>query len=398
MKKHKEKGITVKALLNLLPTHLLEEKATETEVNKHVKKLTGEVMFQLLLMGVLNSERLSLRVMADLYKKRQFQLYSSIEEGSTTKHTSLSDRLKTINVSFFQEMFEASYQQLSKHFPAPLIKKKLVLRYDSTSISASAKLLESGMFNGLVNRESGEHRFWQVKATIGFDGLYPRSINVYNEQAYLAEDLALGKSIKEQAYTKDSIIVFDRGLKKRATFGEFFKAGKAFITRINPTKGYKVIKDVYPVAKLNTGSLAFISDQQVYLEKDKNKIPFRLIKAKNKNSEEELFFLTTIFDLPAQDIALIYKSRWDIEVFFRFLKQELNFKHFTSYSNNGIQVMFYVILIAAMLIMIYKKLNNIESYKSAKIQFMDGLDTEITRMIVIICGGDPNKTAYLNPT
>jgi transposase len=398
MKKHTTNGITVKSLLNLLPTHLLEEKARETEVNKHVKKLSGEVMFQLLLMGVLNSDRSSLRMMADLYKKRVFQLYASIEKGSSTKHTSLSDRLKTINVSFFEQMFEASYEQLSKHFPAPLIKKKLVLRYDSTSISASAKLLESGMFNGLTNKKSGEHHFWQIKATIGFDGLYPRSVKMYNEQAYLSEDRALGKAIKEQAYTKDSVIVFDRGLQKRATFAEFSKAGKAFITRINPTKGYRVIKDLNPVRGIKTERLSFISDQQVYLDTDKNKIPFRLIKAKNKDTQEELFFLTTIFDLPAQDIALIYKSRWDIEVFFRFLKQELNLKHFISYSNNGIQVMLYVILIAAMLIMIYKKLNNIDTYKSAKIQFMDGLNTEITRIIVIMCGGDPNRTSYLDHT
>jgi hypothetical protein len=396
-----KKGITVKALLSLLPLSLLEQTAAKSKVNKHVKKLSGEVMFQLLLMGILNSERLSLRLMEDLYKNRQFQIYAGLKIGSKTKHTSLSDRLMNIDSSFFEQMYQHSFEQLSKHFPSPEIKKRLIHRYDSTSISASAKLLESGMFNGLVNKKSGEHRLWQIKATIGFDGLYPRSVKLYKDQKYLAEDLALSQSIKEQTHSKESIIVFDRGLKNRTTFASFSKAGNAFITRINPTKNYQVIKALSDIKNEESENLVFLSDEEVLLyhrDKATSKVSFRLIKAKNKASQEEILFLTNINDLKAQDVAIIYKSRWDIEVFFRFLKQELNFKHFTSYSFNGIQVMIYMTLIAAMLIMIYKKLNNIDGYKRAKRQFIEGLDTEITRSVVIFCGGDPNKHPLLNPT
>jgi len=401
MTKNKEAGITVKDLLQLVPIHLLEQTAEETKVNKNVKKLTGEVMFQLLLMGVLDSERLSLRIMEDLYKSKQFQLYAGLENGTTTKHTSLSDRLININVSFFEQMFHSVHNKLSTHFPAPVIKKHLIVRYDSTCISASAKLLQSGMFNGLPNKKSGEHTMRQIKATIGFNGLYSQSLKIYSDQSHLAEDLALTEAIEQYKHTKDSIIVFDRGLKKRSTFANFSKEGKAFVTRINPTKNYQTIKTLHQVDTLKTDTLSFISDQEVFLfhkDKRKLKVPFRLIKACNTITEEELFFLTNVYDLKAQDIALIYKSRWEIEVFFRFLKQELNLKHFASYSLNGIQVMIYMILIAAMLIMIYKKLNNISSYKRAKLIFMEGLDTEIVRKIVELCGGDPEKTPLLKPT
>jgi hypothetical protein len=60
--------------------------------------------------------------------------------------------------------------------------------------------------------------------------------------------------------------------------------------------------------------------------------------------------------------------------------------------------MMYMTLITAMLIMIYKKLNNIDSYKRAKRLFIEGLDTEITRTVVVFCGGDPNKHPLLNST
>ena len=91
------------------------------------------------------------------------------------------------------------------------------------------------------------------------------------------------------------------------------------------------------------------------------------------------------------EISDIYHKRWDIEVFFRFIKQELNFSNLVSYNENGIKVMLFMILITAMLILIYKKTNKIEGYKMAKLKFTDELQMEVVKEIVIICGGDPKK-------
>ena len=82
-------------------------------------------------------------------------------------------------------------------------------------------------------------------------------------------------------------------------------------------------------------------------------------------------------DLPAHMIAEIYQKRWDIEVLFRFLKQEMSLKHFVCHDTNAIQVMVYCILITAMLILVYKKKNEIKSYKIAKIQFFKELEASI---------------------
>ncbi|WP_346883986.1 transposase, partial [uncultured Algibacter sp.] len=84
--------------------------------------------------------------------------------------------------------------------------------------------------------------------------------------------------------------------------------------------------------------------------------PFRLIVAKTKTEEsKEFWFITNEFDLSAKEIAQAYGRRWDIEVFFRFIKQELNVSHLVSLNKNGIEVMLYMTLIVAMLILIYKK-------------------------------------------
>jgi IS4 transposase len=72
--------------------------------------------------------------------------------------------------------------------------------------------------------------------------------------------------------------------------------------------------------------------------------------------------------LSAKEITDAYRRRWDIEVFFRFIKQELNVSHLISLNKNGIEVMLYMTLIVAMLILIYKHANNI-GYKTAKRRF-----------------------------
>jgi hypothetical protein len=394
-------GVTAKELLAFLPLERLEATAEQTEVDKNVKKLFGKDMFLLLLMGVLDSERVSLRIMADLYSNQKFQILAGVEKNATTSFTSLSDRLINIKSEFFEEIFKTTYENLSKQYSASQIERHSIIRFDSTSISASAKLLNIGMTNGIPNATSNEHDIKQLKVTIGFDGLFVPSATVFTDQKYLAEDLALGETITQYCASKDSIVVFDRGLKKRLTFAKFTEQNKLFVTRINPTRNYQVIKANSDITSIKSDSLEFISDEWVYLfhqDKRKLKVPFRLIKAKRKQDGQLLLFLTNIEEMEAAAIADIYKSRWDIEVFFRFLKQELNLKHFASYSLNGMKVIIYVLLIAAMLIMLYKKLNNIDGYKRAKLKFMQAIETEITRMIVEICGGNPNATPFLNST
>lgn len=401
MGKQNERHITAKELLTLLPLDIIEKKATDTKVDRNVKKLFGRDMFYLLLLSVLDNERSSLRIMENLYSNRKFVLLSGVEPGSSTSFTSLSDRLMQINADFFEAIFQATYTTLSKHFSAQQIHEHSIMRFDSTSISASAKLLDVGMVNGRVRSDTGEHAVKQIKITIGFDGLFAPVANVFTEQEHLAEDVALGETILAYGAGKDDIVVFDRGLKKRVTFARFSEQGKLFVTRINPTKSYRVIGESIASKLTQTDTLSFLSDQMVHLfhlDRRILKVPFRLIRAQRKEDGQQLFFLTNITDMDTAAVADIYRTRWDIEVFFRFLKQELNLKHFVSYSLNGIKVWLYVLLIAAMLIMVYRKLNGISGYKEAKRLFVQAIDNEITRLIVEICGGNPDLTPILNST
>jgi IS4 transposase len=105
--------------------------------------------------------------------------------------------------------------------------------------------------------------------------------------------------------------------------------------------------------------------------------------------ETPLYFLTNIEELSAREITHIYKERWQIEVFFKFIKQQLNFSHLLSRNENGIKVVLYMTLIAAILLTAFKNANKLKGYKIPKIKLANQLEALIIEDIVVLCGGNP---------
>lgn len=112
-------------------------------------------------------------------------------------------------------------------------------------------------------------------------------------------------------------------------------------------------------------------------------------------SQEKICFVTNILDEDCYTLAKWYKQRWEIETFFKFIKQHLNVKHLVSRNENGIKVMIYMTMILAILIIAYKKINAIKGFKIAKLKFEIELENEIIKTIVTLCGGDPGKAPHL---
>lgn len=391
------KKISVSSLLKLIDKDVLDSIRIETNVDYKAKKLSGEVVLKLVLMSVLDDTKVSLRIMEKVFSSTMFKLFSGIEKEETIRFSSISERLSSIRYEYFEKIFQ-NVINLSKPYFKDGLKEYNIRQFDSTSLSLSGKLLKKGMVNGLKNKE-GEHAKTQVKFTIGLLHNLPSELNFYNEQKHLGEDITLREAILKADIEDNEIVVFDRGLKKRKTFKEFSDNNILFVTRINPTKSIKVIEKNILDKEVKTETLKILSDEIVNLYHEGKillKVPFRLIKAESIATGETMLFLTNIVEMEAGEITDIYRKRWDIEVFFKFIKQHLHFKHFLSYNENGIKVMMYMTMIAAILILIYKKLNEIKSYKIAKYEFVEELNMEIIKEIVVICDGDPSKIPLSN--
>lgn len=237
-----KKKATAGQLIELLPAEKLSQLAEETNVDWQVKKLWGTTMFKLILMSILQSNRVSLRVMAEIYQSPKFRVMNGLPQEVKTSYSSLSDRIAAMNPKYFEALFDSCHELLSSRYEQRTISRKLIHRYDSTVISASAKLLQIGMVNGLKNK-LGEHSIKQVKLTVGFSGLFSNKADMYTEQRHLGEDITLRETIISSRFDKDSIVVFDRGIKRRKTFEEFCEKEILFVTRINPTVKHEVIKE-----------------------------------------------------------------------------------------------------------------------------------------------------------
>jgi hypothetical protein len=366
------KKVGVKDILGMIPEELFQEISAETRVDKHVKKLTGRSIFQVFLLSLIGGSPSSLTVMSRLFSSEKFRLLC----GETavpfkTNKTSISDRLNKINPEFFEKIFAALVQKFDRVF----IKNNSqnVTRFDSTILTLSSKLLSVGTSIDKGNKN-------QIKFTVSFDQI-PRTLNIHFTDNH-TDEIPLRTAIREFSVGKDSIAVFDRGLSSRAAYKSFDDSGIQFITRLKSNVRYQVIKELSDVSRLRKGDLKFKNDYLVYLASKGARFykhPFRLICAENTKTGENLYFLTNNLELSAKEVTDIYKKRWDIEVFFKFIKQELNAKHFHSRSENGIKVTFYMILITSFLLLVYKYLNKMTGYKFVKWDFVEELDMIVAR-------------------
>lgn len=370
-----------------MPDDLLGELARETGVNRYAKKLHGEVIFKLLLHCILSYKDNSLRTMASAYESFAFKLLNTSAQSTALSFSSISERLSTLNAAYFERLYAACAERCNLLLTPT---QPELIRFDSTIVALSGKLLKVGYH---LKGGDAQH-LRQLKFTLGFAEL-PVAVHFFTEQAYASENAALKEAVLTFKPVQGTAIrIFDRGITSRETYDKLTGDAIPFISRLNPRSKQEAHTGNRLVQPLSTPTLTIDSDQLVYLFKDKGvkaKHPVRCIQARRRQDGQPITFITNIDQVSAADIAQLYKHRWDIEVFFKFLKQELNFSHLISRSENGIKVMLYATLTAALLLLTYKKLNGLKGYKITRQKFVHELELSMMRDFVFLCGGDPCK-------
>ena len=390
-------NMKVQQLLSLIPSSLLEELAVETKVNHYAKKLQGEVILKLLLHCLLTQKGSSLRGMESVYETLFFRLISGTQHQGSIAISSISDRLSTIKADYFEKL----YQQCVKLYKQRLGKNKEdLIRFDSTIVALSTKLLNIGY--QLKGGDAENYR--QLKFTVGFSNGIAETVNFYTDQSHNSENLALRETVLQQAAKdKGTIKVFDKGVTARKTYDQLTDEGIVFVSLLQPTAKHDKIETHTGSSKLpvETATLKIVSDQwcQLYSEgKKKAAYLVRRVEAVRLEDNEVLTFITNTADLSAEEVTELYRSRWAIEVFFRFIKQLLNFKHLLNRTENGIKVVLYVTMIAGVLLEAYKRSNKMSWYKIAMLKFVAEVEEEMVKELIRMYGGNPEKLYdVLNP-
>jgi len=405
----REHKIGISCLIREIPEMELTRLSLKTNVDYYSKVLSGKLVFYLLLYGMLQIDRLSQRGLRDAFKSPLFRTLFNYRGKKEITHSSISERLSVIKVEFFKDAYDCIYKRFSSLYSKKEIAGMYLQRVDSTLVKATCNKLKEGMTYG---NQYGKSQL--LKYTMNYDGMFGSFTQIHKEQSYISENKALPENVlnhfkKEKGHS--TVYIFDRGLASAEALKDIKTTEDLlFVGRLNENRKLKQVKLFDPPNSAFTQGI-LQEDGMYKLYKKVTKISktgkeshcaelvdeeFRVIRFMPEGKKEAIVLITNILDISADEIAQMYRRRWDIEVFFRFLKQELNFSHFLSLNDNGIQVILYMTLITAILVMIYKK-ENLLGYKTAVRRMGIELESLVMAIIVIQSGGDLKKTDLPDP-
>ena len=214
-------------------------------------------------------------------------------------------------------------------------KHKLV-SLDSTVIDLCATLFDWAKFR----RTKGAVK---LHCLLDHDGYLPSVVVVTEGKRH---DVRVARTLR---FDPGTIVVMDRGYNDYAWFGQLTTDGVFFVTRLKDGAIYEVVE----TRRVPERSVV-LRDEVIELtgvDAD-TKCPHRLRRVEVDNPEkgDTLIFLTNHLAFGATTIAAIYKDRWQIELFFKALKQHLKIKTFVGTSANALKVQVWTALIAMLLL------------------------------------------------
>src|SRR5215475_9074941 len=146
-----------------------------------------------------------------------------------------------------------------------------------------------------------------------------------------------------------SIVTMDRGYTDYALFGRWTLAGVFFVTRMKDNAVFTVETDFEVPANRN-----ILADQIIQLTGAQAISdcpgPLRRVVVWDADNQREIVLLTNLFEFGSTTVAAIYKERWQIELFFKALKQNLTVKSFVGTSENALRIQIWTALIALLLL------------------------------------------------
>jgi hypothetical protein len=153
---------------------------------------------------------------------------------------------------------------------------------------------------------------------------------------------------RQMRFAPGTILVFDRGYTDYEWFANLIQQGVYFVTRLKENADYGVVEKLAVPQRRGVQR-----DQVIFFYKLAQAgidAYFRRIEFYDEEQDRVLVFLTNHLDLAAATIAEVYKERWQIELFFRALKQSLRVKTFVGTSANALKTQLWTALIAILLV------------------------------------------------
>lgn len=350
MSKNNKKNLTgqpiFSQIVKLIPSHIVSQAVQEHRSDKHYKRFSTYIHLITILYGVFCKCN-TLRELCEGMLACEGKLnYFGIDK--TPSRSTISDANNRRSCGVFEKIYFALVEQyrdiLSDSRKITLSIKKLFI-VDSTTIK-----LFSGILEGVGRNPKNQGK---KKGGVKVHMLIDAVENIASMVLITAAKVHDSTFLNNLKLSAGSFVVFDRAYNNYKRFGFWTFEQIYFVTRMKTNALYKVIEEKKLDNPLQTTGVQKeeIIELMYKVKKIDKKLRLRRITFKDEQFREYVF-ITNNFDISNEEVALIYKHRWQIELIFKKLKQNFPLKYFYGDSVNAIKIQIWTTLIANLLVML----------------------------------------------
>lgn len=329
-------------LLDFIPRKHFEWLVKKYDGNKYVKSFTCWNHMLVLLFGQLsNREGLRDLIVTIAPFKAAFH---HLGFGKSVSRSNLSKANETRDVRIFQEFAEkmVSLARDKRGVINDFFISNNVYAFDSSTISLCLSVY---WWTKLHHGKGGVklHELYDVKTDI------PAFSIITDASVHDSQTMGL------IPYEKESFYIFDRAYMATNHLFSIEKAHAYFVVR----EKHKMVYEVVENRNYNNPETGIMADQTILFRGHKTQKQYpgiiRRVVFYDYEGNRTFVFYTNNFDVTAENVALLYKYRWRVELFFKWLKQHLRVKEFYGTSENAVKIQIYAAIIAYCLIVIVRE-------------------------------------------
>ena len=362
-------------LLKYIPRHEFETLANQHHTGRRFRTASRWSQFVAMTMAQL-SGRTSLR---DIVANLSVQGHRLYHLGSTVLSRS---NLSRINEHKPYALYEAFFERLLTRCQASAPRHGFRFRNKLYSLDASTIDLCLSVFPWANFRTTKG----AIKLHVGLDheGYLPEFVTLTDGKT---TDITAGRAL---AFPSGSIVACDRGYNDYGWYKQLTEKGIFFVTRLKKNAQYRIV-----ARRTVSSNQGLRSDQTIEftgLQARKHcPMPLRRIGYRDPLTGKHYVFLTNHFALSAKTIADIYKQRWQIELFFKWIKQNLKIKTFIGTSKNAVMTQIWIALCVYLLLAFIKFQSTLDNSMRQILQLLQINLFEKRDLYTLLRGDPPDK-------
>jgi hypothetical protein len=334
---------TTKSTFNQLFKPILSKhffkRIEDLNADKYVKKLKTMQLFELIALAQIEQKR-GLRDISNSLNNDDLAYAVNLTSISASQ---ISRRLRALPIEVVQDTFNSLALNVGMKIGFKKVHNELgrIILIDSSTISLC---LTRYLWAEFRETKSGVKLHLRLRFTEDFSSPDKAVIT----PARSSDSTQMNSLVVEE---KDVLNVFDRGYVDYKRFDSYCENGTRFVTRLKANALFEIVQEL-PLesdSPIEKDSIVYLGTKGI----NKMQHPLRLLKT-NDTKGNPVVILTNDFKLSAGQIGDIYRSRWQIELFFKWIKQHLRVKHFYGLSQQAVENQLFIALITYCLLALLK--------------------------------------------